>query len=88
MPHRDGPRMSQEEYSYYLDWAAKATAAAEVQHLRARLLRRWPGDPRTEHLADALYAHQERLAAREHARRLEAGRIGSHIESRIVRRTS
>ena len=76
------PRMSNQEYFRCLDQAARATRAEEVQGLRTEVMRRWRGDPRADDLVEALYAHQERLAARENTLRLEAGRILSRTEPR------
>ena len=64
------PSMSTEDYLYCLGKVSRATNAEEVQRLRTAILRRWRGDPRAYDLAEALYAHQERLAAREHTLRL------------------
>ena len=76
------PRMSNHEYFRCLDQAATATRAEQVQGLRTEVMRRWRGDPRADDLVEALYAHQERLAARENTLRLEAGRILSRTEPR------
>ena len=81
------PRLSRHDYATYVDRGAGASSAAQVERLRTQLLERWRGDRRAEDLADVLYAHQERLAAREHAHRLAAGHVRSRIESRIERRT-
>ncbi len=79
------PSMSTDDYLYCLGKATKATSAEEVQRLRTAVLRRWSGDPRAAELADALYARQERLAARENALRVEASRIRRRHESRAGR---
>lgn len=76
-------RMSTQEYFHWLDRAASATTAEEVHRLRSEVLGRWRDDPRADDLSEALYAHQERLAARDNALRLEAGRILSRAESHI-----
>ena len=81
-------RLSTHEYTTYVDRGAAASSAAQVERLRTQLLERWRGDRRAEELADVLYAHQERLAAREHTLRLGAGRIQSRLESRLVQRTA
>ena len=73
------PRMSTREYFSYLDRGAEATTAVDAQHLRTDLMRRWSSDTRAGDLTNMLYAHQERLAAREHALRLEAGRRSGRV---------
>ncbi|HEU4565130.1 MAG TPA: hypothetical protein VFS05_10795 [Gemmatimonadaceae bacterium] len=55
-------RMSTHEYFACIDRAARATAPEEVRRLRGDVVQRWRGDPRADDLAEALYAHEERLA--------------------------
>ena len=76
------PSMSTDDYLYCLGKASRATSAEEVQRLRTAVLRRWRGDPRAPELADALYARQERLAARENTLRVEATRIRGRLKTR------
>ncbi|MDQ3809852.1 MAG: hypothetical protein M3336_06130 [Chloroflexota bacterium] len=80
------PRMGTQDYAGYLDRAAAARSAEEVQHLRTELMHRWRGDPRADDLAEVLYAHQAQLAARETTLRGEASRIQSRLHSPAQRR--
>ena len=70
MTNDRAPCMSNQDYFQCLDQAATASRADDVHRIRAEVSERWKGDPRADELADALYAHQERLAAREHTLRL------------------
>jgi hypothetical protein len=84
--------MSTHEYFRCIDRAARATAPQEVRELRAEVLRRWQGDPRADDLAEALYAHLERLAGDLPDGAEPVGQTGlgeargslSRIESRIT----
>ncbi len=75
MATEDASGLNLREYFTYLDRAARATSAAEVERLRTQVLERWPGEPWAEDLMEALYAHRERLAAHENPLRVEAGHI-------------
>jgi hypothetical protein len=85
--------MSTHDYFRCIDRAARATAPDEVRELRAEVLRRWHGDPRADDLAEALYAHLERLAGEppvevevDEPRTDEPRALSSRIESRITGR--
>jgi len=87
MPTEDVSRLSMREYFTYLDRAAGATSAAEVERLRTQVLERWPAEPWTEDLMEALYAHRERLAAHENPLRVETGHIlsgGDHDTEQLT----
>ena len=73
------PRMSTREYFRYLDRGTETTTGADAQHLCTELMHRWRGDPKADDLTETLCAHQEQLAAREHALRLEAGRRSGRV---------
>jgi len=80
-------RMTARDYSRCLDEAARATAPETVQRLRDHILERWRGDPRAADLAETLYVHQERLAARETPLGSEIALVESRAEARSGRRT-
>lgn len=82
------PRMSMQEYDRYLNRAAEAKHVADVRRLRAELIAEWRGDSRAEDLVEALYLHQQRLAAKDNVLVLEAGRMMSRsIRARARRWT-
>ena len=80
MTNDRAPCMSNQDYFQCLDQAATASRADDVHRIRAEVSERWKGDPRADELADALYAHQERLAARENTLRVEASRLAPRLE--------
>ncbi len=80
MANDHAPQMSNQEYFHCLDEAATASRADDVHRIRTEVIQRWKGDPRADELADALYAHQERLAARENTLRVEGGRLARRLE--------
>ena len=88
MANDHAPQMSGQDYLRCLDRAASATTAQDVQRLRADIMEHWRGDPRADDLTEVLYAHQERLTARENTLRLSAGRILSRVESRTRQLTA
>ncbi|HJU64868.1 MAG TPA: hypothetical protein VJ596_04290 [Gemmatimonadaceae bacterium] len=69
--------MSNEEYFRCLDRAANARKPEDVLEIRNEVVRRFRGDPRADDLAEALYAHQERLIERSIERTSESSSAGS-----------
>ncbi len=65
MPDDRAQRLSNLEYYQYLEQAAAAKSAAQVRGIRTEVIRLYRGDPRADDLAEALYAHAERLDGRE-----------------------
>ena len=84
-----GARMTNEEYFRCLETGALARTPDEVARVRQEVRQRWRGDPRADDLAEALYAHEERLSrtagdAARHAprgRASEAGRNETRYEA-------
>ncbi|MDQ3696750.1 MAG: hypothetical protein M3373_01815 [Gemmatimonadota bacterium] len=74
--------MSSQEYFDCIDRAARAARPDEIERLRAEVVGRWHGDPRADDLAEALYAHQERLSEHAAAGRDSGDRSASRVESR------
>lgn len=65
MTEEHAPRMSSRDYYSCIDRAARARRPDEIRNLRGDVRQRWRGDPRADDLAEALYAHEERLAGRQ-----------------------
>ena len=82
-------RMSNEEYFRCLERGASARTPEEAAGVRQEVRLRWRGDPRADDLAEALYAHEERLSrgARDATRDSirdrvsEPGRTGARYEA-------
>jgi hypothetical protein len=72
MANDHAQRMSNEEYFRCLDRAANARRPEDVLEIRNEVVRRFRGDPRADDLAEALYAHQERLIERSIERSSES----------------
>ncbi|MGH7719816.1 MAG: hypothetical protein ACREON_13360 [Gemmatimonadaceae bacterium] len=80
--------MSNEDYFRCLDQAATADRPEDVQRIRLEVIQRWRGDPRADDLAEALYAHQERLNERASEPPSHGGRAELRIRtSRRARRS-
>jgi hypothetical protein len=73
MANDHAQRMSNEEYFRCLDRAANARRPEDVLEIRNEVVRRFRGDPRADDLAEALYAHQERLIERSIERSPDGG---------------
>ncbi len=73
--------MTAQDYIGYLERAAAASGAEEVERLRAEALERWRGDPWVADLAETLALHRERRALREKRLRLTAARIKGRVDS-------
>ncbi|MDQ6827431.1 MAG: hypothetical protein M3081_01020 [Gemmatimonadota bacterium] len=59
------PRMTNESYFNYLERGASSNQPEEVRALRREVIALWHGDARADDLAEALYAHEIRLAERD-----------------------
>ena len=73
MSNHDAPLLTNEDYFRYLDRAAGVTRAEELEWLRAEVIGRYADDSRAGGLTEALDAHRQRLALREHLRRWPVG---------------
>ena len=69
------PRMSNESYFDFLERGAMSARPEDVRELRHEVMQRFRGDARADDLAEALYAHEVRLAESRSMSRI-SGRAG------------